>query len=214
MAGPRQPEEMVLIIFASSLPSRLLPQCCAGISMAVNRPFPRTKTTHCKAGRGWRHFRRLDYIQRRLLTWKGSHPGVLQEYSVKSAALCVRVTNSVSDTFLDIADFKVRAVMSILRCIEKKTGSHNIFKRREFRMNPEKTCPMFHNKPNSDLDHELMCRGQTAGSYLQGEPLQVCSVTVMPIIHLAATSSSFTDILTNAVSRQPNLRGKEGRKKK
>ncbi|CAB1436488.1 unnamed protein product [Pleuronectes platessa] len=39
MAGPRQPEETVLIIFASSLPSRLLPQCCTGISVVPTFPM-------------------------------------------------------------------------------------------------------------------------------------------------------------------------------
>ncbi len=43
--------------------------------------------------------------------------------------------------------------------------------------------------------------GQTAGSYLQRDQLEVCCVTVMPIIHLAATSSSFTNISTNGVSQ-------------
>lgn len=38
----------------------------------------------------------------------------------------------------------------------------------------------------------MVCWGKTAGSYLQGDLLKVCSVTVMPIIHLAMTSSSFT----------------------
>lgn len=46
----------------------------------------------------------------------------------------------------------------------------------------------------------MVCWGKTAGSYLQGDPLKVCSVTVMPIIHLAMTSSSFT-LSTTLVSK-------------
>lgn len=130
MAGPRQPEEMVLIIFASSLPSRLLPQCCSRISTAANDtpPPPYTHKKHHNAKQNnckdclWRDVISGNFTvftdagEERQACWQKLYTlciplvNIYLERCLNGAELCKRVNKCTHESFHIVADVKMTAV--------------------------------------------------------------------------------------------------------